>query len=131
MVLLLANQRLTILRRLLTFGGFVGNRFLGEPSRRLLGILLSRSVGLCDLKNHQGISFFAGGTVDGSVEAILLLGFRALWLEFRSETGFLSTFTAQSVRIFIAHQMNSVFLWSICLFTQCIRNQHFRIFYFK
>ena len=45
-----------------------------------------------------------------------LLGFRALWLEFRSETGFLSTFTAQSVRIFIAHQMNSVFLWSICFF---------------
>ena len=33
------------------------------------------------------------------------MGFRALWLEFRSETGFLSTFTAQSVRIFIAHQM--------------------------
>ena len=23
---------------------------------------------------------------------------------------------------------NSVFLWSICLFTQCIRNQHFQIF---
>ena len=45
-------------------------------------------------------------------------------LQFRSETGFLSTFTAQSVRIFIAHQMSSVFLWStgICLFTQCIRN---------
>ena len=48
-------------------------------------------------------------------------------------------FTAQIVRIFIAPkistifialQMNSVFLWSICLFTQCIRNQHFRIFYF-
>ena len=48
-------------------------------------------------------------------------------------------FTAQSVRIFIApqistifiaHQMNSVFLWSICLFTQFIRNQHVRIFYF-
>ena len=60
---------------------------------------------------------------DGRVEAILL-GFRALWLEFRSETGFLSTFTAQSVRILIAHQMSSVFLWStgICLFTQCIRN---------
>ena len=55
-----------------------------------------------------------------------------LWLEFRSETGLiLSTFTAQIVRIFIAHQMSSVFLWSICLFTQCIRNQHFRIFYFK
>ena len=54
-----------------------------------------------------------------------------LRLEFRSETGFLSTFTAQRVRIFIAHQMNSVFLWSICFFTRCIRNQHFRIFYFK
>ena len=47
------------------------------------------------------------------------------------QRGFLSTFTAQSVRIFIAHQMYSVFLWSICLFTQCIRNPHFRIFYFK
>ena len=40
-----------------------------------------------------------------------LLGFRARYrLEFRSETGFLSTFTAQSVRIFFEHQMNSVFL---------------------
>ena len=48
------------------------------------------------------------------------MGFRALWLEFRSETGFLPTFTAQSVRIFIAH---------LCLFTQGIRNQHFRILY--
>ena len=37
-----------------------------------------------------------------------LLGFRALRLEIR-ETGFLSTFTAQSVRIFLS-QVNSVFL---------------------
>ena len=52
------------------------------------------------------------------------LGFRPLWLDFRSETGFLSTLTAQSVSIFIAHQMNSVFLWSICFHT-VLRNQHF------
>ena len=36
-----------------------------------------------------------------------ILGFRALRLESRSEIGFLSTFTAQSVRIFIAHQIGS------------------------
>jgi hypothetical protein len=59
------------------------------------------------------------------------LGFRAPGLNFdQSEIGFLSTFTAQSVRIiiFFANQMNSVFLWSICCDTQCIRNQHSQFF---
>ena len=52
------------------------------------------------------------------VEAIALLGFRAhSGLNFDQRLGFClrSHITAQSVRgIFIAHQMNSVFLWSIC-----------------
>ena len=39
----------------------------------------------------------------------------------------MSTFTAQSVRIF-ATQMNSVFLWSFLFFIQCIRNQHSQFF---
>ena len=50
------------------------------------------------------------------VEAIALLGFRAhSGLNFDQILGFCLRVTAQSVRgIFIAHQMNSVFLWSIC-----------------
>ena len=42
---------------------------------------------------------------ESAVEAIGLSSTLALNFDQSSETGFLSTFTAQSVRIFIAHQM--------------------------
>ena len=73
-MLLLANQRLTILRRLLTFGGFVGNRFLGEPSRRLLGILLSsRGAGdprrLLDYERSQANARASTGLTTGTARS--------------------------------------------------------------